>query len=170
MAAPRAATAMARVENEFSERWLELEARIERNPFDVRVRTELARLLDAYAFCSLQDEENEAEMRDKALAHYRRAFADRPDDLDIRLDLARLLLRLDKVEEAANLLKPMVHDDAERRVLIWYAESLYRLFRYDELRALCERHAERMGGRSQGAGDTLAMVVDLWAGTAEKTA
>mgnify|MGYP000913826281 CR=1 FL=1 len=159
----QAATATARVEHEFNERWLRLDRAAESNPQDVRSRHELARHLDDYAFCGLLDANREQEIRGKALAGYRRSLELAPEDDGLRLDLGRLLLRLGMVAEAAAVLEPLVERTAERRLLVWYAESLFRLGRYADLRSLCRRRADLLGPDA-GMSDTLLDVVGLWNG------
>lgn len=159
----QAATATARVEHEFNERWLALEEAVRESPDDPARCGTLSRHLDAYAFCGLLDTNREAELREKALAGYRQALDLAPDDGTLRHDLGRLLLRLGHVDEAERTLRPLIAEQVERGVLVWYAECLFRLGRFDDLRDLCRRHAAAMGGGS-GVPDALGSVVDLWAG------
>ncbi|MCW2243386.1 tetratricopeptide repeat protein [Azospirillum canadense] len=162
----QAATATARVEHEFNERWLELDGAARANPQDARAGLALARHLDDYAFCGLLDTNREQEIRDKAQDGYRRGLELAPDDDDARHDFGRLLLRCGLVEEAARTLDPLVERTDDRRVLFWYAECLFRLRRYGDLRAMAERRADLMpdGGDST---DTLASVIALWSAPAE---
>lgn len=159
----QAATATARVEHEFNERWLALDEAVRENSDDPVRRAALARHLDEYAFCGLLDTNREAELREKALAGYRRALDLAPGDGTLRHDLGRLLLRLGHVEEAERILAPLITVRPERGVLVWYAECLFKLGRFDALRGLCRDHAQVMGGGS-AAPDALGSVVQLWAG------
>lgn len=161
----QAATATARVEHEFNERWLTLDAAVNSNPDDVPTRHALARHLDDYAFCGLLDTNREAEIRDKSLEGYRRALELTPDDDEIRHDLGRLLLRCGHAAEAAATLEPLVDRAGDRRILYWFAESLFRLGRYAELRALPGRRPDLLG-RVEELPDALREVFALWSGTA----
>ncbi|HYH38324.1 MAG TPA: hypothetical protein VD860_08905 [Azospirillum sp.] len=162
----QAATATARVEHEFNERWQSLDKAVAGNPQDVATRVALARHLDDYAFCGLLDANREAEVRQKALDGYRACVAMAPDDDEIRHDFGRLLLRLDLVEEAADTLESLVASASDRRLLVWYAESLFRLGRFADLRALCARRPEILGPDAD-LPDTLHAVMALWNGHAE---
>lgn len=164
----QAATATARVEHDFNERWLTLEEAVRENPNDPARRGALARHLDEYAFCGLLDTNREAELREKALAGYRRALDLASGDDTLRHDLGRLLLRLGHVGEAERTLAPLIAERPGRGVLVWYAECLFRLGRFDELRSLCRGHASAMGGGAR-VPDALGSVVDLWAGIAPPT-
>lgn len=161
----QAATATARVEHEFNERWLSLDAAVQSNPDDVPTRHALARHLDDYAFCGLLDTNREAEIRDKSLEGYRRSLELAPDDDEIRHDLGRLLLRCGHAAEAAEALEPLVDRAGDRRILYWFAESLFWLGRYAELRALPGRRPDLLG-RVEELPDALREVFALWSGTA----
>ncbi|MCG5242531.1 hypothetical protein ACIU1J_18130 [Azospirillum doebereinerae] len=141
----QAATATARVEHEFNERWLALDHAVQTRPDDAESRAALARHLDDYAFCGLLDSNREAEIREKALDGYRRGLEQAPDDDDLRHDLGRLLMRCGLANEAAERLEPSVDRTKDRRILFWYAESLFRLGRYAELRDLSRRRSDLLG-------------------------
>jgi len=157
----QAATATARVEHEFNERWQQLDRAVQSNPADAATRTALARHLDDYAFCGLLDTNREQEVRERALEGYRACLELAPEDDDIRHDLGRLLLRLGMVAEAAETLAPLAGRTADRRILFWYAESLFRLHRFDDLRELCRLRADHLGPGAD-LPDTLRDVLDLW--------
>lgn len=163
----QAATATARVEHEFNGRWQTLDNAVRTNPDAVATRAELARHLDNYAFCGLLDSNREAEIRDKALDGYRRCLDLAPDDDEIRHDLGRLLLRCGLAEEAALRLEPLIDRATDRRILFWYAESLFRLKRYADLRALPQRRADLLG-EGVAMPDTLRDVFTLWRDSADQ--
>ena len=157
----QAATATARVEHEFNERWLALDHAARDRAEDPDALAALARHLDDYAFCGLLDANREAEIREKALEGYRRSLELAPDDDGIRLDLGRLLLRCGLAAEAAARLEPLVDRTPDRRILYWYAESLFRLSRFAELRALPGRRPDLLGDEA-ALPDTLRDVFALW--------
>ncbi|CAO3409321.1 tetratricopeptide repeat protein [Azospirillum largimobile] len=157
----QAATATARVEHEFNERWLALDHTARDRTEDADAQAALARHLDDYAFCGLLDANREAEIREKALEGYRRSLELTPDDDGIRLDLGRLLLRCGLAAEAAARLEPLVDRTPDRRILYWYAESLFRLGRFAELRALPGRRPDLLGDEA-ALPDTLRDVFALW--------
>ena len=157
----QAATATARVEHEFNERWLALDHEARDRAEDPDALSALARHLDDYAFCGLLDANREAEIREKALEGYRRSLDLAPEDDTIRLDLGRLLLRCGLAAEAAARLEPLVDRTPDRRILYWYAESLFRLGRFAELRALTGRRPDLLGDE-EALPHTLRDVFALW--------
>lgn len=164
----QAATATARVEHEFNERWLALDHAARDRAEDADALAALARHLDDYAFCGLLDANREAEIREKALEGYRRSLELAPDDDGIRLDLGRLLLRCGLAAEAAERLEPLVDRTPDRRILYWYAESLFRLGRFAELRALPGRRPDLLGNEAE-LPHTLRDVFALWRGDSAAT-
>ena len=157
----QAATATARVEHEFNERWLSLDHAARAHPDDAGALAALSRHLDDYAFCGLLDSNREAEIREKALDGYRRSLELAPDDDGIRLDLGRLLLRCGLAAEAAARLEPLIDRTPDSRILFWYAESLFRLGRFGDLRALPIRRPDLLGDGAT-LPDALRDVFALW--------
>ncbi|MBK1838341.1 hypothetical protein JHL17_13035 [Azospirillum sp. YIM B02556] len=157
----QAATATARVEHDFNERWLALDHAAQARSDDAASLAALARHLDDYAFCGLLDANREAEIRDKALDGYRRSLDLAEDDDGIRLDLGRLLLRCGLAAEAAARLEPLVDRTSDSRILFWFAESLFRLGHFAELRALPVRRPDLLGGGA-ALPDALRDVFALW--------
>lgn len=157
----QAATATARVEHEFNERWLSLDHAAGAHPDDAGTLAALSRHLDDYAFCGLLDSNREAEIREKALDGYRRSLELAPDDDGIRLDLGRLLLRCGLAAEAAARLEPLIDRTSDSRILFWYAESLFRLGRFGDLRALPIRRPDLLGDGAT-LPDALRDVFALW--------
>ncbi|MBI1207868.1 MAG: hypothetical protein GC191_11335 [Azospirillum sp.] len=159
----QAATAAARVEHAFVGQWLRLDGTACSHASSLPAQLALARHLDDYAFAGLLDAAREEEVRQQALASYRRCRALAPDDRQVRLSLGRLLLRLDQAAEAADCLEPLVGADGDRGVLLWYAECLFRLGRFKDLRRLCLDNA--IGFDAQATlSPAVRDVIALWGG------
>jgi hypothetical protein len=155
----QAATAIARLEQEFLERTLDVEAAVRRSPEDAQAILALATHYDEQAFAGLFDSAREEECRVKAADGYERYLRQRPDDHAVELRLARSLLRRRLFDEAEPRLCRLVesgHDAAS----LWLMEALFARGRYVELRRLAGRHAAADTDLTPEA----AATVDLWAG------
>ena len=156
----QAATAIARLENQFLERSLELEAAVRQTPDDAEAVLALATHHDNQAFTGLLDSTREKECRVKAVAGYQRYLQQRPDDLSTQFRLARLQLRRGQIAEATPLLQQLAgrgHGTAR----FWLMESLFAEGRYAELRAVV---ADTMSAEQANLPPELASTVELWAG------
>jgi len=107
----------------------------------------------------LLDPDREAECRRQALSHYLALAREAPRTPGLTIDLGRLLLRLNRFEDAAGPLRVAAENDA--RGLVWYAECLFRLGRYAELRSLCRAGNSLL---SPAGVDPTLLVFDLWSG------
>ena len=91
-----------------------------------------------------------------------------PDNYQATLALGRLLIRTDKVDEAAELLEgALEHRSEDPRLLLWYAECLYKLGRYGELRKLLRQSRKNMEKEQGEEQSRIADVVRLWSGVEE---
>ncbi len=141
----QAATALARLEQEFLERTLDLEEAVVRDPHDVEALLALATHYDEQAFNGLLDPAREQECRAKAARGYEEYLRLRPDDRRVDLQLARLQLRRRLPREAEPRFRRLVgagHPGAS----LWLMESLFAQKKYAEVRAVaCAAAGERDG-------------------------
>jgi hypothetical protein len=144
----QAATAIARLENQFLEDTLRLEARLKSDTAGLAAVTALAQHYDDYAFTGLLDAGREADCRDKALALYERARALAPDDGFIATRLGRLLLRLGRYEEAEASLRVATSKADSHEPRLWLMECYFRQRRYGDLR--------RVAGEVRDGGTNIA--------------
>lgn len=131
----QAATAVSRIENQFLEEVLKINALIKKHPKDPVIRLALAEHYDNYAFTGILDEEREASNRQKALENYRLYLDMKPKDIHARIKMGRLLLRMKDYNQAADWFRQSI--DAgylSDSLLIWYVEALYASGRFTELR------------------------------------
>lgn len=131
----QAATSMARIENQYLARSMEIEHVLRAQPNEPDVLIAVARHYDDYAFTGLLDEEFERANRDRALAMYERYYRLQPDNAEARLQIGRLLVRSGRLQEARDWFRQTVKDGKQTPAMMsWYLESLYRLKAFDELR------------------------------------
>jgi len=137
----QAATAIANIEDRFLNEALRIERRVERQG-GAETLLDLARHYDRYAYSGLLDEDRERHNRERALATYRRYLERRPDDPGAQVAAGRLLLRLGEVRAACDwLAAARARFGGSPQLDVWYMETLYRLRRYSELRAIAAETA-----------------------------
>jgi hypothetical protein len=159
----QAATMVAKIEKEFTQRLLQLRDEVQRDPTNSATCLELAHHLDRYAHTGMLDGQREQEVRQQAAALFANFLRANGDSKDARLALGRLLTRLGEHQGAIACLAPLL-DDA--RALSWYCQSLYGLGRFDEIRELAYRHDPRTSIPAYE--DRVAGVRQLWSGSVRR--
>lgn len=139
----QAAALVAKVEKDFTQRWLALRSEIENDPTQPERYFALARHLDEYAYAGIVDSLRERDIREQATELFRAYLTLNDTNKDARLFLGRLLTRLGEHAEALACLEPFLDDE---RALAWYYQSLYGLGRFDQLRELLQERGSRGDG------------------------
>jgi polysaccharide biosynthesis protein PelE len=156
----QAATAIARLEHQFFERTLLLEAALDQAPDDADAILALASHHDEQAFAGLFDPAREQHCRVKAEELYERYLVQRPGDSGIEFRMARLLLRR-RNAPAAELRFRRLADAGHPTARLWLMECLFAQGRYDDVR----RAATGWGDRADaGVMPEADEAVALWAG------
>jgi hypothetical protein len=138
----QAATAIARIEDQFSQRSQQLADAVLKDPRDKARVWDLATLLDEYATAGIMDRERAAAVRDQATKAYTDYLALAGEDAAARQAIGRLRLLAGDHLEAARWLAPRGGDAGtvpESQLL--YMEALFELRRFDELRRFAAAHA-----------------------------
>jgi len=131
----QAATAAASIENAFLERAMELEQAAKAASGDYVAQLEVARHFDNYAFSGILDGDRQAENRRKAEECYRKALDLEPTLADALLGVGRLMVRTDRLAEAARWFESGFAKGILRpSELAWYMEAVFRLGDFDRLR------------------------------------
>jgi hypothetical protein len=157
----QAATAIARLEQQFFERTVELERAIARAPDDADALLALARHCDDQAFTGLLDATREQSCRLRAAEYYVRYLALRSDDLGAEFRLARLQLRRGLAADAEPRFRRLL-DAGYPAAALWLMECLFAQGRYEQLRHVA---AEVSGADVQRMTPDVRTTVDLWTGT-----
>lgn len=154
----QAATAIARLEHQFFERTLELEAALDKAPGDVDAMLALATHHDAQAFAGLFDPAREQSCRVKAAELYERYLRQHPDDDATEFRMARLLLRRGRAVEAEPRFRRLA-EAGHPTARLWLMECLFAQGRYADVR----RAAEGWGDQNAIQGTPAAEAsVDFW--------
>jgi hypothetical protein len=158
----QAASAVARIEDEFMKRSFALGSSVARRK-DAAELLALALHHDEYAATGLLDLDREADSRHRALEAYREYLRVQPSDLRAQAAVGRLLIQSGKVEEAAQWLDGCLEQDSSSNaMLLSYMEALFRLGRFSQLRELASRHSAEITQRA-GFMDNSSEAVKLWA-------
>lgn len=158
----QAASMVAKIEKQYTQRWMDLNDRVRRDPENAELRLELAQHLDNYAHTGMLDQQREQEVRQQAAELFRHVINAHADARDARLALGRLLTRLGEHESALVCLAPLLDDP---RAVSWYCQSLYGLGRFDEIRELANRNDCDI--RVSPQADRVAGMRQLWSGISQ---
>jgi hypothetical protein len=131
----QAATAITKIENTFHDKLLKIIQLHREFPKNPVIKKGLAEHYDNYAFTGLLDDERERINREKSREKYLEYLQMRPDDLDVRLKVGRLLIRGEQFDQAVDWFKHALDEGyATDAIKIWYMECLFKTGRFDELR------------------------------------
>jgi tetratricopeptide (TPR) repeat protein len=96
-----------------------------------------------WSMTGVLDHFREKESRERAIELYERYLAAHPDDSTALTQLSRLLVRSERFEEAVKRLEPLTaRPDCPTAAALWHLEALFRLGRFQEMRALAAAHRE----------------------------
>jgi hypothetical protein len=156
----QAASAVAKIQDDFTSRSLELHQSA--NSRDPQKILELGQHHDQHSRTGLLDPEGSAASRGMAIEAYRRYLELQPNDIAARSAVGRLLLQSAEFEEACAWLKETVdRGNASHEAVIAYMEALFRLHRFEELRAVARKYASP--AESWNAQDESVEALKLWA-------
>lgn len=131
----QAATAIAKIEKEFTYKLERIEAARKKQPNNALLMLALAKFYDDYAFTGVLDIEREKSNRERAIANYKAYLQQDPNSAEAWVAVGRLMFRNRQWEEAAE----WFHGALDRgwhmgTMMLWYFECLFRLGRYANLR------------------------------------
>lgn len=133
----QAATAIAKLTDDFVGRVQVLEGELARSPGDARSTRRLAKAYDEYAYTGILDDALEQNNRVRALQLWLNYCELVPDDSEASLAVGRLLMRLERHALAAQWLeRSFAEGRATRQAVLWYMEVLFAQGRTVALRAL----------------------------------
>lgn len=137
----QAATATAAIERRYLEKWIRLQAEVEKAPGDYQAHFSLANHLDDYAYAGILDDTRADDIRERARKIYLNCLQLDDTVQEVHFVLGRLLLRSGDPDGASELFANLVSSNADScgevsaQALSYYAECLYLLGCYSELRS-----------------------------------
>lgn len=158
----QAATAVAKVEKEFTRQLERIELARMQQPQNTTLTLALAKFYDDYAFTGVLDAEREKINRERAIGTYKTYLQQDPNSVEAWMAIGRLLFRNKQWEVAADWFRDAMDRGLRLpTMLLWYFECLFHLRKFREL-----RHALLEFGRSVlGQEDVPASIrdaVSLW--------
>lgn len=157
----QAASAVARIEAEFTTRSLAMAARAAASSQPAVLR-DLALLHYEYAETGLLEPDRAASSRRTALEAFRKYLKVKPDDAAAYESIGRILLRSGRLEEAADLLEETIRMGyVTPLMVVAYMEALFGLQRFSQLREIGRRHRALLEGLDQK--DDGVESAQLWA-------
>jgi polysaccharide biosynthesis protein PelE len=165
----QAATASARIENQFLMRLMALEDRLARASGNPDILLAIARCHEEYANTGLLDPGRVENERRQALEYYGRVREIQPGNPHVAEAMGRILLFLNQPEQALTILEAEARrHEATASTIAMYLECLYRLHRFAAVRDLAREHWDRIA--EAGLPSEVLEAANLWAGgTAEYT-
>ncbi|WP_460451289.1 hypothetical protein [Alsobacter sp. SYSU BS001988] len=146
----QAATAAARIENDYLIRSMQLQEARQANPSDAALTLAQARQLDDYAQTGLLDTGRANAVRQSALALYESLPEDVRGTPAIAEAAGRLLVQLGRCQDAVAQLDPWLKQPSPG-LIACYVEALFELKRYDGVRRACAQFGALLGPQDMPA-------------------
>jgi tetratricopeptide (TPR) repeat protein len=165
----QAATAITKIENQFTERLMKLakvKEQYEREPVVVLA---LAEHYDNYAYTGLLDADREQANRQRAFEHYQEYLELDPQSLDVRTRVGRILMRNKEFDKACEWFRKCADlGYVSEAIFQWYSEALFECGRYDELRRLTASSHQHPATQTAAAVQPFAVkeALGLWSSSA----
>ena len=161
----QAASAVTKIENDFTATTLKLTKGAEQQN-DAQHLLSLGDHYAAYAATGFLDQEREQSCRENALGAYQQYLEIHPEgDLRVATACAKLLLELDRLDEARLWFALRAERVLPAPLSLLYMAVLFRLRRFEELRVVAANHVGANGAGDEFL-DEAAGAVKLWAGAA----
>ncbi|HEU5046407.1 MAG TPA: tetratricopeptide repeat protein [Rickettsiales bacterium] len=158
-----AATGISKIESQFLERMMQLTELKSVRSKDPLVVWAVAEHYDNYAYTGLLDFDRELNNRQKALAHYQEYLQLKPDDIEARNRIGRILMRNKEYEKACEWLhKCIAQGYSSESISQWYSEALFACGRYEDLRRYRSGVVLPQSGNQN---TTLRDALALWSGS-----
>lgn len=158
----QAATAIAKVERDFTTRLERIEMARAGDPGNPLLTMALAKFYDDYAFTGVLDAELEKTNRERAIQTYKAYLQQDPNSAEAWAAIGRLLYRNKDWEEAAEWFRHALDRGWHMQTMVlWYFECLFRLGQFKELRRALAEHGRRIVGQEDLPKD-VREAVNLW--------
>ncbi len=155
-----AAISVVKIQSHFLQLEMQLKKAVTRHETRSEYLLAAARFYDDFAFCGLLDKQRQDDYMTQAYEYYQKYLRHEHEDTRVFAWIGRLLIRSGQYERAAEWLRQAIDSGRLDPLIIgWYAEALYALGRFHDLRHLMQRHGEELQAVGEGA---LVDVVQFW--------
>lgn len=139
----QAATIMAKIERDFTKKYMLLEREVQEDSANVNTMMLFAELCDEYAHSGLLDEDSEKKSRTKAIEIYEQCGLLEPENDQVKLRLGRLYLRCRELEKAVRFLKECIDRQGLKSpsLVLWYMEALFYMRAFRKMRSLADSYS-----------------------------
>jgi tetratricopeptide (TPR) repeat protein len=131
-----AATAVTRIDKQYSEENIELNHLIQRKPNDFSVHLRLARQSEEYSKLGFIDEQRRMKYSQMAIDHYQQAIAIDPKNAPARVSLAENYYLHEKYQDIIDCLEIVIESEStlQDQAIKWYLSAMFKLNKYAEIR------------------------------------
>lgn len=158
----QAATAIAKVEKEFTHKLERIELARAKEPNNATLTLALAKFYDDYAFTGVLDSELEKLNRERAINAYKSYLQQDPNSSDAWIAIGRLLYRNKQWTEAAEWFRHALDRGWKvNSMILWYFECLFRLGQHRDLRRAILEYGRGVVGQEDLPSD-VRNAVSLW--------
>lgn len=156
-----AASAMSIIENNFTEKAMQLLQQLEKNR-EPEVILSSAELYDDYAFTGLLSETQEYNNQEKALHYYQEYLKHFPDDMKTIISIGRLHVRMGHYQRAIEWFSPFSNNaNLTPSYFLWYMEGLYECKDFIQIRNILSRY-NNIYANEEFLPDMLKQSIQLW--------
>lgn len=158
----QAATAVAKLENQFMEMLQNIREASVLAPHDPKVTFATARFYDDYAYTGLLDNEREKRNREQAITFYKKYLEHDADHIESWTAIGRLHFRAKQYAESAEWLRHALDRGwHSKNIIAWYFECLYKLNDFKLLREAVATYGRFINAR-EDLPLGLANAIELW--------
>ncbi|MEM1282493.1 MAG: tetratricopeptide repeat protein [Chlamydiota bacterium] len=131
-----AATAVARIDKQYSEENILLNKKTEARPNDFSANMELAKHAEEYSRIHFIDEQRRLKYSLIAMEYYKKSVEIDPQNSEVRVSLAQLYYELQRYEEIIECLEPVIESEStfQDQAIKWYLSAMFVLEKYDDIR------------------------------------
>lgn len=131
-----AATAVTRIDKQYSEENLLLLKHVQSKPNDFDGQIKLAKQSEEYSKLGFIDEQRRAKYRIMAVEHFQKAIEIDPGDAPARVSLSEIYYLLERYTDVIDCLNPVIESESslQDQAIKWYLSAMFKLKKYAEIR------------------------------------